>query len=159
VRSDALPRRAAAWLAGVWAGAIAALGFVAAPVLFATLPRAQAGDVAAHVFAADAAIGLVIGALVLVLTLNAARREAESGRGSRFSVEMVLVLVALACIVAGHYALAPLLESARGSGGRFALLHAVATVLFVVKLAAIALLAWRLAGGGAAANATTAPTS
>ena len=61
--SPALPRRVAAWLAGLWCGAVAALGLVAAPVLFATLPRAAAGDVASHLFAVDAALGLVVGAL------------------------------------------------------------------------------------------------
>ena len=147
-------RRIAAWLAGLWSGATAALGFVAAPVLFATLPRAQAGDVAAHLFEVDAGIGLAIGALVLVLTLNIARRDAETGVRSRFSVEMVLVLAALFCIVAGHYAVAPMLASARGDAARFALLHGVATVFFVVKLVAIAVLAWRLAGRGSAATAT-----
>lgn len=156
--SPALPRRVAAWLAGLWCGAVAALGLVAAPVLFATLPRAAAGDVASHLFAVDAALGLVVGALLLVLTLNLARREAERG-GSRFSVEMVLVLAALACIVAGHYALAPLLAGARGDSGRFALLHGVASVFFVVKLVAIAVVAWRLSGAGAADATASAPTS
>ncbi len=153
--SSALPRRFAAWLAGIWAGAVAALGFVAAPVLFAVLPRAEAGEAAAHLFRVDAALGLVLGAVLLVLTLQVARRGAAVG-GSRFSVEMVLVLVALACIVGGHYALAPMLEAARGDRGRFALLHGAASVFFVIKLVAIAVVAWRLAGGRARDDATAA---
>jgi hypothetical protein len=159
VSVQAMPRRVAAWLAGVWAGAVAALGFVAAPVLFAVLPRAEAGDVAAHLFGVDAGLGLVVGAILLVLTLQAARRDAETG-GSRFSVEMVLVLVALFSIVVGHYAIAPLLEEARTDRSRFALLHGVTSVFFVVKLVAIAVLAWRLAGEAVPGDATAAaPTS
>ncbi|MBV9891976.1 MAG: DUF4149 domain-containing protein [Rhizobacter sp.] len=154
-----MPRRLAAWVAGVWAGAVAALGFVAAPVLFAVLPRAEAGEVAAHLFRADAALGLALGAGLLVLTLNVARRAAAVG-GSRFSVEMALVLVALGCIVGGHYALVPMLDAARGDRGRFALLHGVASVFFVIKLAAIAVVAWRLGGDRVRVELTAAaPTS
>ena len=139
------PRRAAAWLAGVWAGAIAAIGFIAAPLLFATLPRADAGRVAARLFAVDAALGLGAGAIVLVLALNDARAGASAG-GSRFSAEMVLVLVALFSIVAGHYAIQPMLAAAgRGEGPSFAVLHGVASAFFVVKLAAVAVVAWRFA--------------
>ena len=157
--AKALPRRVAAWLAGLWAGAVAALGVIAAPVLFAVLPRAEAGDAAAHLFRVDAGLGLVVGAILLVLTLHAARRDAEAG-GSRFSVEMMLVLVALFSIVVGHYAIGPMLDEARADRSRFALLHGVTSVFFVVKLVAIAVLAWRLSGDAAAARATAAePTS
>ena len=134
------PRRAAVCLAGLWAGMIAAIGFVAAPLLFATLPRA------------DAAIGLGVGALLLVLALHDARTRAAAG-SSRFSAEMVLVLAALFCIVAGHYAIQPMLASAgRGDGPSFAFLHGVASAFLVVKLVVVAVLAWRFAG------ATAAPT-
>ena len=154
-----MPRRVAAWLAGVWTGAVAALGLISAPVLFAVLPRAEAGDAAAHLFRIDAGLGLVVGAVLLVLTLQAARRGAERG-GSRFSVEMVLVLVALFCIVVGHYAIGPMLDEARGDHSRFALLHGMTSVFFVVKFVAIAVLAWRLAATSAPISATAAaPTS
>jgi hypothetical protein len=160
---SALSRRAAAWLAGAWAGLIAAIGFVAAPVLFATLPRGDAGHAAAHLFRADAAIGLGFGAVLLVLALGEARRRSGPG-SSRFSVEMVLVLVALFCIVAGHYALEPMLAGAgRGDGPSFAVLHGVASAFFVVKFVAVAVLAWRLVAAAvasaAAAISSAAPSS
>jgi len=159
VRANDLPRRFAAWLAGLWAGEVGALGFIAAPVLFAVLPRAEAGDAAAHLFRVDAGLGVVVGAVLLVLTLKAARRNVEAG-GSRFSVEMVLVLVALFSIVVGHYAIDPMLDEARADRSRFTLLHGVTSIFFVVKLVAIALLAWRLAGSAAGVRATAAaPTS
>jgi hypothetical protein len=65
---------------------------------------------------------------------------------SRFSTEMLLVLGALFAIVAGHYAIQPMIESARrGEGGpSFAVLHGVASAFFLVKFAAVAGLAWRL---------------
>ena len=145
-------RRAAAWLAGAWAGVVGAIGFVAAPTLFATLPRADAGRVAARLFAVDATIGVCAGALLLLLTFQLARRAAEEG-ASRFSTDMLLVLGALFCIIAGHYALQPVMEARlRGEpGASFAVLHGVASAFFLVKFLAVAALAWRLTGAPRAA--------
>ena len=155
-------RRVAAWLAGAWAGLIAAIGFVAAPLLFATLPRADAGRVAARLFAVDATIGVCAGALLLLLAFQLARRAAEQG-ASRFSTDMLLVLAALFCIVAGHYAVQPMMEPPlRGDNGpSFAVLHGVASAFFLVKFLAVAVVAWRLTGAPSARDqATTAgPTS
>ena len=157
-------RRVAAWLAGAWGGLIGAIGFVAAPIVFATLPRADAGRVAARLFGVDATIGVCAGALLLLLTFQLARRAAEDG-ASRFSTDMLLVLGALFCIVAGHYALQPVMEARlRGEAGpSFAVLHGAASAFFLVKFLAIAVLAWRLTGAprapaGAAATAA-APSS
>jgi uncharacterized membrane protein YidH (DUF202 family) len=158
-------RRAACWLAGAWAGLIAGVGFVAAPALFATLPRGDAGRVAAQMFKADATIGICVGAVLLVLCLQLARVASANGVSSRFSTEMLLVLGALFAIVAGYYAIQPMIESARrGEGGpSFAVLHGVASAFFLLKLAAVAALAWRLTGAprAPAAGAATAagPTS
>ncbi|MEO8311409.1 MAG: DUF4149 domain-containing protein [Caldimonas sp.] len=156
-------RRAAAWLAGVWAGLVAGVGFVAAPVLFATLPRADAGRAVTRLFAVDATIGIVAGAILLVLALQIARGAARHG-ASRFSAEMLLVLAAIFSIVAGHYAVQPMMEAAaRGDGGpSFAVLHGVATAFFLVKFVAVAVLAWRFAGPArepVPAATAAAPTS
>ncbi|MDQ6639081.1 MAG: DUF4149 domain-containing protein, partial [Pseudomonadota bacterium] len=130
----------------VWAGLVAGVGFVAAPVLFATLARGDAGRAVARLFAVDAAIGVGFGAVLLVLALQLARRDAAEGT-SRFSAEMLLVLMALFCIVAGHYAIQPMMDSAgRGEGGAsFAVLHGVGAAFLVLKFVALAVLAWRLA--------------
>jgi hypothetical protein len=101
------------------------------------------------VFAADAAIGVVVGALLLVLTLQEARERAEASGTSRFSAEMALALAAIVCVVAGHYAIGEMLPAARrGEGPSFAVLHGVSTAFFVAKFAAVAVLAWRLAAPG-----------
>jgi len=154
-------RRVAAWLAGAWGGLIGAIGAVVAPVLFATLPRADAGRVAARLFAVEATIGICAGALLLLLTFQLARRAAEQG-ASRFSADMLLVLGALFCIVAGHYAIQPMMEARlRGEAGpSFAVLHGAASAFFLVKFLAIAALAWRLTGAPTRDAATAAgPTS
>jgi Domain of unknown function (DUF4149) len=156
-----LPRRLrqlAAWLTGAWAGLVAGIGFVAAPALFATLARADAGRVAARLFALDAYLGVGFGAVLLVLALRDSHARALAGV-SRFSVELMLALGALFCIVAGYFALEPMMAAARSGapGPSFALLHGVAAAFFVVKFVAVAVLAWRWAGGAVATAA--APTS
>ena len=154
-------RRVAACLAGAWGGLIGAIGAVVAPVVFATLPRADAGRVAARLFAVEATIGICAGALLLLLTFQLARRAAEQG-ASRFSADMLLVLGALFCIVAGHYAIQPMMEARlRGEAGpSFAVLHGAASAFFLVKFLAVACLAWRLTGAPTRAAATAAaPTS
>ena len=138
------PRRAACWLAGAWAGLIAGIGFVAGPALFATLPRGDAGLVAARLFAIDAYLGLALGGVALVLALREARDRNDGG--SRFSVEMMLALAALLCVVVGHFALQPMMEAARAgkSAVLFAVLHGVATAFLLIKFLAVSALAWRL---------------
>ena len=136
--------RLGAWLAGAWAGTMAGLGLVAAPLLFAGLPRADAGRLAAQLFSADATIGVCAGALLAVVGLQLARERAERNAGSRFGRELALALAALLCIVIGYYALQPMLESARAGSGAlsFGALHAIASTFFVVRLALVAVLAW-----------------
>jgi hypothetical protein len=140
--------RSGACLAGAWAGVMLGIGTVAAPVLFASLPRADAGRIAARLFAHDATLGVVAGAVLALVGLQVGRERAEQGRGSRFGAELALPLAALFCVVAGYYGLQPTMEEARtGSGAlSFAALHAIATAFFAVKLAVVVVLAWRLAG-------------
>lgn len=126
---------------------MAGVGFIAAPALFATLARSDAGRAASRLFAVEAMVGLALGALLLIVTMQRARLDAEAGRGSRFSTDMVLALVALFCVVAGHYGLQPMIESARepsSIGPSFAALHGASTVLFGVRFLVASALAWRL---------------
>lgn len=138
--------RLGAVLAAAWAGVMAAVGFVAAPILFSALPRADAGRVAARLFALDATIGLGFGVVLVLVGLQLGRERAGRDAGSRFGVELGLALAALACIVVGHYALLPTLEAARAGQGAlsFGALHAVSSTFFVARLALAGALAWRL---------------
>jgi hypothetical protein len=138
--------RLGAWIAGAWAGVMIGVGVIAAPVLFALLPRADAGQVASRLFSLDATIGIVVGAVLVLVGLQLGRDRAERGLGSRFSLEFGLALAALLCIVVGHYALLPMIEDARAGRGTlsFGALHAIASAFFIAKLAIVAVLAWRL---------------
>jgi hypothetical protein len=143
-----LPGRLGAWLAGAWTGLTVGLGAVAAPVLFALLPRADAGRVTVRLFSLDATIGIGAGALLALIGLQLGRERAERGHGSRFGLELGLALAALLCIVVGHYALLPMIEEARAGHGTlsFGALHAIASAFFVAKVSIVAVLAWRLSG-------------
>jgi Domain of unknown function (DUF4149) len=138
--------RLGAWLAGAWAGLMTGIGVVAAPVLFSTLPRSDAGRVAARLFSFDATIGIAVGAVLVLIGLQLGRDRAERAKGSRFSLEFGLALAALLCIVVGYYALLPMIEDARAGQGSlsFGALHAIASAFFIAKLAIVAVLAWRL---------------
>ncbi|MDQ6685302.1 MAG: DUF4149 domain-containing protein [Pseudomonadota bacterium] len=138
-------RRVATLLAAAWFGLGAGLGAVAAPVLFATLDRGSAGRVAARLFAVDAVVGTVL-AVVLLMASRIAARSGLARMESPLNAESLLALGGLFCILAGHYAIQPLMVAARGAppaGPSFAVLHAAAGAFFVAKLGLVAVLAWR----------------
>ena len=139
-------RRAGAGLAGAWAGVMLGIGGIAAPTLFQLLPRAEAGRIAGRLFSLEATVGVCVGAALVLIGLQLGRDRAEHGRGSRFGVELALALGAVGCIVAGHYALLPMLEAARAGQGSlsFGALHALSSGFFALRLALVASLAWRL---------------
>ena len=139
-------RRVGAWLAGAWAGAMLGIGAIAAPTLFRLLPPAEAGRIAGRLFSLEATAGVCVGAVLVLVGLQLGRDGAERGRGPRFGLELILALGAVACIVAGHYALLPMLEAARAGQGSlsFGALHALSSGFFALRLVLVAALAWRL---------------
>lgn len=139
------PRRLAAVAAALWAGLILGIGLIAAPAAFAVLQRSVAGAVAGRMFTHEAYVGLAVSALLLWAVRRVARDEAAAGRGSQFSLS--LVLVALFCTVFGHFGLQPMMTAARAGEGAlsFGALHAISTALFGLKGLVLVALAWRLA--------------
>ncbi len=141
-------RRAGALVAAVWLGVTVGLGPVAAPILFTVLARGEAGLVATRLFAVDAYLGVVLGGAFVVLALQLAGDAVTTG-ASRFSAETMLALGTVFCVVAGYFALQPMLAAARVDANAvpsFAALHIIATAFFAVKTGLIAVLAWRLSG-------------
>ena len=135
-------------LPGIWLGLLAALALVVMPVAFRVLGAPTAGSLARAVFAIEAPVSLAFGAVLLMVERRAAFVRHETAGASQFSIEMVLVLGALFCTVAGYYALQPMLESARAGvqgGPSFGQLHAIGTVFFAVKGLLVLALAWKAA--------------
>jgi F0F1-type ATP synthase assembly protein I len=133
-------------LAGVWAGVLVCIGAMAAPTAFATLPSADAGRVAARLFAQEAYLSLAVALVLYVIERQRSRDAAAAGVGSVLSGNIVILFGTLLCTVAGYFALQPMMAAARTgqAGWSFATLHAIAGALFVLKGVLVLALVWRL---------------
>lgn len=131
----------------LWAGALLTVAAIATPAPFATLPAADAGRVVARILAQEAWLSLALGMAVVVIERRQARRDAQAGQGSQFSTNLLLGLGAVACTLAGYFAVQPMLPAARAGQGwiGFGALHTVSVGFFVLKLLLVLTLAWRCA--------------
>ena len=124
----------------LWVGGLWAIGYLAAPALFANLPndRALAGTLAGKLFALIAWTGFACGAYLL-LHMVAARR----GQALR-SAAFWIVAVMLGLTAAGHFGIQPILAQLKSVAGakevmesavrdRFAAWHGVSSVLYLVQ--------------------------
>jgi hypothetical protein len=147
VARRSLSERLRRLLPALWLGLLLCVALIATPAPFATLERADAGKVVAHIFVREAWLSLVIAVWLLAAERARARVHSESGHGSVFSTEMLLLLGTVFCTVAGYFGVQPLLPAARlGQGAlSFGQLHAVSLGLFGVKIVLAAALAWRAA--------------
>lgn len=135
-------------LPGLWAGVLVCIALLATPAPFATLVKADAGRVVAHIFLREAWLSLVVGALLLMLARREAADRAEAGLGSQFSTEMLLVLGAIFCTVVGYFGLQPQIAAAKQglpTPLSFGQLHGLSFGLFGLKIALVAGLAVRAA--------------
>ncbi len=135
----ALLPRARVLLVTIWAGSIWSLGYLVAPVLFATLSdRVLAGTIAGSMFRAGAYVSLVCAFLLLALLwLDRSFQQRRTA--------LYLAAAMLACVLFGYFGLQPFMaalkESAALSGGvmdeaaraRFGLLHGVASVIYLLQ--------------------------
>ena len=121
-----------------WVGSAWTIGYVFAPLLFATLTdRAQAGTLAGLFFKAEAWISLICGASLLAILW------AERENPTR-TLQIKLVIVMMLCAVIGYFGLQPYMAELRAiaaqSGGimddamrtRFGVLHGVASVIYLL---------------------------
>ena len=138
--------RAAAWLSGLWAGILLGIGVIGAPAGFATAAREVAGASAARMFAQEAYMSLVVAVTLFSMLRRQARDAAEAGTGSVLDTNMLLVLGALFCTVAGYFALQPMMAAARAGQGSlsFGALHGISAAFYGLKALLVAVLAWRL---------------
>ena len=122
-----------------WAGSLWNVGYVIAPLLFATLTdRTQAGSLAGLFFKAEAWISLVCGVSLLAMLWT------DKQNPSRIYL-IKLVIAMLLCTVIGYFGLQPFMAELRSiaaqSGGvmddavrsRFGLLHGAASAIYLIQ--------------------------
>ena len=143
-----LSQRLGAWLAGLWAGVLLCIAFIATPAPFAVLAKADAGRVVARIFAQEAYLSIALAVVLFLIVRKQARIAARSGTGSVLSTNVLLVFGALFCTVAGYFGVQPMLEAARAGEGAFSFgtLHTASVVFFALKGLLVLALAWRLGG-------------
>ncbi|MFT4064214.1 DUF4149 domain-containing protein [Paraburkholderia sp.] len=156
-----MPHRFFRLLTVVWVGSLLTIGYAVAPVLFATLDRMTAGEVAAHLFRIQGVIGVVCGILLLGLANLLVRRGSGAYRRLRWLIAGMLV-----CVLIGYFALQPFMNAMRvaaleaGSdvghsvyATRFGILHGVSSLFYLIESLLGLALVWLLpARVGAAAE-------
>jgi hypothetical protein len=116
----------------LWVGALWTVGYLAAPVLFATLDdRALAGRLAGNMFTSVAYLSLAAGGILLLI---------EWRRHDRHRWRLWLIAAMLVLIAIGELWVRPLMAVA--ALGDFARLHGIAQVVYLlVSLLGLALVA------------------
>lgn len=125
--------------ATLWVGGLWAIGFIVAPVLFATLPdRALAGLLAGKLFSLIAWTGMACAVYLLLYRLG------RDGAGALRQGLFWVVLLMLVLTLAGEFGVQPLLAALKAQAlpkqvmesvlrDRFATWHGVASGLYVIQ--------------------------
>jgi hypothetical protein len=125
----------------IWAGALWAIGLLAAPTLFQMIAdRTLAGSIAGRLFLYVALIGIACGLYLMIFRL--ARFGTHAARQGFFWVVVLL----LALTLVGQFGVQPILAALKQQAGaqavmesvfrdRFAAWHGVASVLYVIQCA------------------------
>ena len=139
-------------VATLWAGSLWAVGYLAAPTLFATLSdRVLAGTIAGNLFTSQAWLSIAC-ALVMLVLLWATQTStggifagpaANMAAKSRRTL-LIIVLVMLACTLVSHFGLQPMMASLRAAAGpggvmddaaknEFGILHGISSAIYLVQ--------------------------
>jgi hypothetical protein len=140
--------RLGALLAGVWVGVLVAIAAIATPAMFALLEPGMAGRAAGRVLAIEAYVSLGMCVVLFGIERGRARHDVVEGRGSVLTTNLLLVLGALFCTVAGYFAVVPMMDAARAGQGRlsFGALHGISSGFYLLKTILVLSLAWRTTG-------------
>lgn len=123
----------------VWVGALWTVGYMVAPVLFASLgDRTLAGALAGKLFALVAVVGMVVAVFLLLYLL--ARRGWSAFRNP----VTWIVIAMLATTLAGHFGITPIIAQLKAEAlprevmqsvlrDRFATWHGISSVLYLVQ--------------------------
>ncbi len=132
------------WIGGMWA-----IGYLAAPVLFAALDDKQlAGNLAGRLFDWMAWIGIAAAAYLLVY------RVARDGGAALKTLFFWIVALMLALILVAQFGVQPILQSLKDQAmpqavmqsvfaDRFRHWHGVSSILYLIQSALGLVLVWR----------------
>ena len=132
------------WIGGIWA-----IGYVAAPVLFANLGDKQlAGMLAGKLFEVMAWIGIAAAGYLLIY------RTARDGAAALKTLFFWTVAVMLALVLIGLFGIQPIMQGLKDQAlplavmqsvfaDRFRHWHGVSSILYLVQSALGLLLVWR----------------
>ena len=132
------------WIGGIWA-----IGYVAAPVLFASLGDKQlAGMLAGKLFEVMAWIGIAAASYLLIY------RIARDGAAALKTLFFWVVVVMLALVLIGLFGIQPIMQSLKDQAmplavmqsvfaDRFRNWHGVSSILYLIQSALGLLLVWR----------------
>lgn len=118
----------------LWVGSMWTAGYIIAPLLFNTLDREMAGNIAGKVFTVTSYVGLVCGVLLLLAALY------QSGNQWLRQWRIWAIISMLALIAVGQFGLQPQMAALKlqgiteGSAAaiQFGRLHGIASSLFLV---------------------------
>ena len=128
-------------LAALWWGSLSGLGFVVVPLLFMHLGSpAEAGAMAAKLFAAQTWLSVVC-AMLLLMLLNK-RDDVEVVPDSRAAMAWVVAGMLLALLV--EFGVAAEIVSARSTGGSLRFWHGLGSAMYLGQWLAASWLLWRL---------------
>ncbi len=132
------------WIGGIWA-----IGYVAAPVLFANLGDKQlAGMLAGKLFEVMAWIGIAVAGYLLIY------RIARDGAAALKTLFFWTVMVMLALVLIGLFGIQPIMQGLKDQAlplavmqsvfaDRFRHWHGVSSILYLIQSALGLLLVWR----------------
>jgi hypothetical protein len=126
-------------VAALWAGSLWAIGYVAAPTLFANVDSSLAGQMVGHLLRSEAWLSFACGAVLLVMLRLAGGPDERARR-----VPGYLVLAMLGCALVLYFGLQPVMAHLRDAAGpsgvrnspqwtQFAILHGVSQLVYVVE--------------------------
>ena len=132
-----MKERLALVIAALWWGSLTTLGFLVVPMLFAHLPTpAQAGGMAARLFAAQT--GVSVGCGLLLLMIFGPKRTFPSVNGSFSAIGLVAFSMLLSLLV--EFGVSPRIVAREN----LSLWHTVGSAMYFLQWICTGLLLWRL---------------
>jgi len=136
----------------LWVGGLWAIGYIAAPTLFAELSDRQlAGNLAGELFKWIAWVGIISGVYLLIFRLG--RQGFQTLKQGYFWIVLVMLLLTLG----QHFGIQPVMQALKDQAmpqavmesafrSRFAAWHGVSSVVYLIESVLGLILVWRYRG-------------